>query len=49
MPAGTGVWVVKTVLARETSRAASKERPSFSVSSRIRSRPWKPAWPSLVW
>ena len=41
--------VVNTVPARETSRAASKPRPVSSVSSRIRSRPRKPAWPSLVW
>ena len=52
MPAGTGVWVVKTVEARETSRAVSQSSlgpPSPTVSSRIRSRPRKPAWPSLVW
>ncbi len=49
MPAGTGVWVVNTVPARDTSRAASKVSPVSSVSSRIRSRPRKPAWPSLVW
>ena len=52
MPAGTGVWVVKTVPARDTSSAVSKSRPgppSAAVSSRIRSRPRKPAWPSLVW
>ena len=52
MPAGTGVCVVNTVPARDTSSAASKrERPPAvaSVSSRIRSRPRKPAWPSLVW
>ena len=52
MPAGTGVCVVKTVPARETSSAVSKSSwgPSGStVSSRIRSRPRKPACPSLVW
>ena len=52
MPAGTGVCVVKTVEARDTSRAVSKSRPGplpATVSSRIRSRPRKPAWPSLVW
>ena len=52
MPAGTGVWVVKTVPARETSRAVSKSSfgpSSPTVSSRIRSMPRKPAWPSLVW
>ncbi len=48
MPAATGVWVVNTVPARTASSAASKPVPS-SVSSRIRSRPRKPAWPSLVW
>ena len=52
MPAGTGVWVVKTVEARDTSSAVSKSSCgplSSTVSSRIRSRPRKPAWPSLVW
>ena len=52
MPAGTGVWVVNTVEARPTSRAVSKSRagPAGStVSSRIRSSPRNPAWPSLVW
>jgi hypothetical protein len=49
MPAGTGVWVVKTVPARDTSSAASKLRSAPSVSSRIRSSPRKPACPSLVW
>ncbi len=52
MPAGTGVCVVKTVPARETSSAVSKSRPgppSPTVSSRMRSMPRKPAWPSLVW
>src|SRR5450759_769964 len=48
IPAGTGVWVVNTVPARTTSRASSKVRPA-AVSSRIRSTPWKPACPSLVW
>ena len=32
MPAGTGVWVVKTVEARPTSSAVSKSRPSGRVS-----------------
>ena len=52
MPAGTGVCVVNTVPARVTSSAVSKSRegpPSATVSSRMRSRPRKPAWPSLVW
>jgi hypothetical protein len=49
MPAGTGVWVVKTVPARTASSASSKSSPSGPTSSRMRSRPRKPAWPSLVW
>ena len=48
MPAGTGVWVVNTVPARFRSSAVSKFIP-WSMNSRIRSRPRKPAWPSLVW
>lgn len=48
MPAGTGVWVVNTVPARTASRASSNDSRA-SVSSRMRSRPRKPAWPSLVW
>ena len=48
MPAGTGVWVVNTVPARTPASASSKLSPS-AASSRIRSRPRKPAWPSLVW
>ena len=49
MPAGTGVCVVNTVPARTACSASSKSRPSFSTSSRMRSMPRKPAWPSLVW
>ena len=52
MPAGTGVWVVKTVEARPISSAVSQSTfgpSSATVSSRIRSTPRKPAWPSLVW
>ena len=48
MPAGTGVCVVNTVPARQRSSAVSKSSPSF-MYSRMRSRPRKPAWPSLVW
>ncbi len=48
MPAGTGVWVVKTVPARDRSSASSKDSPSPWYSL-IRSRPRKPACPSLVW
>ena len=49
MPAGTGVWVVNTVPARVISSAESKSSPWSATSSRIRSTPRKPAWPSLVW
>ncbi len=49
MPAGTGVWVVKRVPARTDSSAAVKSSPASATSSRIRSTPRKPAWPSLVW
>ena len=49
IPAGTGVWVVKTVPARTASTASGNRRPSSVTSWRIRSRPRKPAWPSLVW
>ena len=48
IPAGTGVCVVNTVPARHSSIASSKVRPC-SAYSRIRSRPRKPACPSLVW
>ena len=48
MPAGTGVWVVKTVPARTACSASSNVSPVLT-SSRIRSTPRKPAWPSLVW
>ena len=48
MPAGTGVWVVNTVLDRTTVSAVSKSRPA-STSSRIRSTPRNPAWPSFMW
>ena len=49
MPAGTGVWVVKTVPARTACSASGNDSPCDSVSSRIRSTPWKPACPSLAW
>ena len=48
MPAGTGVCVVKTVPALDSSSASSKDSPTARYSL-IRSRPRKPAWPSLVW
>ena len=48
MPAGTGVCVVKTVPARDSSSASLKESPAATYSL-IRSRPRKPACPSLVW
>ena len=49
VPAGTGVWVVKTQPACTASSASSKLRPSSTTWSRMRSRPRKPAWPSLEW
>ena len=49
MPAGTGVWVVKTVPARTASTASSNVSPRSVMRRRMRSRPRKPAWPSLVW
>ena len=50
MPAGTGVCVVKTVPARLTSSASSNVIDGLAAtSSRMRSRPRKPAWPSFVW
>ena len=48
MPADTGVWVVNTVPARQAVSASANDSPDM-VSSRIRSRPRNPAWPSLVW
>ncbi len=48
IPAATGVCVVNTVPARQTSMASSKLSPC-SAYSRMRSRPRKPACPSLVW
>ena len=48
MPAGTGVCVVNTVLERTTVSAVSKSSPSV-ISSRMRSTPRKPAWPSFMW
>ena len=49
MPAGTGVWVVNTAPERTASNASAKDSPSRCISIRMRSRPRKPAWPSLVW
>ena len=48
MPAATGVCVVKTVPARDSSSASSNDSPDATYSL-IRSRPRKPACPSLVW
>ncbi len=48
MPAGTGVCVVNTVDDRTTVSAVSKSSPA-SISSRMRSTPRKPAWPSFMW
>ena len=47
MPAGTGVWVVNTVDERTTVSAVSKSSPA-SISSRMRSAPRNPAWPSFM-
>src|SRR4029450_13149491 len=49
MPASTGVWVVKMVPARTVSMAVAGSRPRSWIRRRMRSRPRKPAWPSLVW
>jgi hypothetical protein len=49
MPAGTGVCVVNTVPARTACSASGNDSPCDSMSSRMRSSPWKPAWPSLAW
>ena len=47
---GHGVWVVKTVPARLTSRASSNVIAGLvATSSRMRSRPRNPACPSFVW
>gem|GEM_PF-6666953 len=47
-PAGTGVWVVKTVLPRQRSNAFSKEIFSLSTRRWIRSNPRKAEWPSFI-
>ena len=49
MPAGTGVWVVKTVAGAHRLERLSKVRPSLDTQPRMRSMPRNPAWPSLVW
>ena len=49
IPAGTGVCVVNTVPARTADSACVEVQPLSVTSSRIRSRPRKPACPSLVW
>src|SRR5438309_165097 len=49
MPAGTGVWVVKTLLMRIASTASSKDRPCRSMNSRIRSIARKAECPSFMW
>ena len=40
---------MNTVPARTACSASAKPRPWASVSSRIRSMPRNPAWPSLAW
>ena len=47
-PAGTGVWVVKTLPAVATSRASAKERPLLGARRRMRSSRANAAWPSLM-
>ena len=42
MPAGTGVWVVNTVLDRTTVNAVSKSSPESVISSRMRSSAEEP-------
>ena len=49
MPAGTGVWVVKTVPARTADSASGQVRPWSVISELIRSRPRNPACPSFMW
>ena len=49
MPAGTGVWVVKTPLAATTSSASRNESPSLRMSRRIRSSPRNAQCPSFMW
>ncbi len=43
------MWVVNTVPPRTACNASANDSPWDSVSSRMRSTPWKPAWPSLAW
>ena len=49
IPAGTEVWVVKTLLARDASRPSAKVSESDSISTRIRSSARKAEWPSFMW
>ena len=48
LPAGTGVWVVKTILSRAARHASRKSTPA-AMRSAISSMPAKTAWPSLKW
>ena len=48
LPAGTGVWVVKTMRSRAARQAASKLAPA-SIRSAISSMPANTACPSLKW
>ena len=50
MPAGTGVWVVNTVLERTTVSAVSKSSPEpvDQLADALRRR-GNPAWPSFMW
>ena len=46
LPAGTGVWIVKTLSARTRSQAASRSSPP-ATSSRARSASMNAEWPSF--
>jgi hypothetical protein len=48
MPAGTGVCVVKTLLAATTSRASEKLAPWRCITCRMRSRAMNAACPSFM-
>ncbi|CKT22185.1 Uncharacterised protein [Mycobacterium tuberculosis] len=41
--------MVNTVLDRTTVNAVSKSKPASVTSSRMRSMPRNPAWPSFMW
>ena len=49
MPAGTGVCVVKMQPGSNRFDRFAEREVSSTIARRMRSRPRKPAWPSLVW